>query len=92
MATNMLAIGVDVGATKIAAALVSVRGQVLASRQAPARAGDGAEAVLDRIATEVNALLAEAPGAVAGVGIGTPGRVNPVEGVVRNAEIGRAHV
>ncbi len=83
--SETLAVGVDLGATKIASALVTESGGVLASRQTLTRSQDGADAVLQRIATEINALLTGAGERVAGIGMGTPGIVNPGEGVVRNA-------
>jgi glucokinase len=84
-AQTAFTIGVDLGATKIAAALVSPQGQIVASSQAPTLPAEGEEAVLGRIATQVNALTAQSPEAVAGVGIGSPGRVNPDAGIVYNA-------
>jgi len=83
--TEFLAVGVDLGATKIASALVSETGRVLTARQTLTRSQDGPEAVLKRIAAEVNALLASVTIPVAGIGIGTPGIIVPSEGVVRNA-------
>lgn len=79
------AIGVDLGATKIAAALVAPDGQVLASRQAPTGAAEGPEAVLARLATMIDGLAAQAPGTVAGVGVGSPGLVDQANGVIYNA-------
>lgn len=81
----MLAVGVDLGASKIASALVTDTGRVLSARQTPTLSQEGPAAVLARIAAEINALLAAAPGPVAGVGLGTPGIVAPSEGIVRNA-------
>lgn len=83
--TNSLAIGVDLGATKIAAALVRRDGQVLASRQTLTEAEAGPTAVLERIADLTAQLITAAPSRVIGVGVGSPGRVSPAEGVVRNA-------
>lgn len=80
-----LAIGVDVGATKIAAALVTADGDVYATEQLPTRPERGAAAALDDIAQLINLWLAERAPAIRGVGIGTPGQVNSDEGVVRNA-------
>jgi glucokinase len=80
-----LAVGIDLGATKIASALVSESGRVLAARQTLTGSQDGPEAVLKRIAVEINALLSGVTGTVAGIGLGTPGIVVPSEGVVRNA-------
>jgi len=82
---DFLAIGLDVGATKIAAALVARDGRVIASRQAPTGVSQGPEAVLDRIAAEANALLAQGDGRLKGIGIGSPGQVISDEGVVVNA-------
>ena len=41
--------------------------------------------MLDQIAAAINALTARAPGPVRGIGLGSPGQVDPIEGVVRNA-------
>src|SRR4051812_42956663 len=82
---DKLAIGVDLGATKIASALVDRNGRVLSARQAPTGAGDGAAAVCDRIAAEVRALVAQAPGRVTGVGIGSPGLIDSAAGIVHLA-------
>lgn len=80
-----LAIGVDVGATKIAAALVTAGGHVYAAEQLPTRPERGAAAILDDIARLIQAWLAEHHQAIRGVGIGTPGQVNSEAGIVRNA-------
>ncbi len=79
------AIGVDLGATKIAAALIDRSGQVVESSCIATAVAEGPEAVLERIAAQINALLERAPGTVDGIGIGSPGQVNPAEGVVRDA-------
>lgn len=86
--SDTMAIGVDVGATKIAAALVGRDGRVLESLHVPTGAEQGSQAVLDRIGSQINALLRHAASpsvAPVGVGIGTPGQVNSVRGTVRNA-------
>jgi|GEM_PF-224592 len=92
--STSLAIGVDVGATKIASALVAADGRVLAQRQEPTDAQEGASRVLDRIASQIEALICAASSPrgqsqpttdLLGAGIGTPGQVNPQSGVVRNA-------
>ncbi len=82
----MYAIGVDLGATKIAAALVSSQGEVLDSRQVLTEPRQGTTAVLDRIAAQVKELTGVVSGRqLLGVGIGTPGQVDPDTGIVRNA-------
>jgi glucokinase len=79
------AIGIDLGGTKIASALVSNNGTLLASRHSPTDPFRGPDYVLDRIAAEIKALLSGTDGPVAGIGIGTPGNVLPKEGVVKSA-------
>ena len=83
------AIGIDLGGTKIAAALVTGEGEVLAARHSPTLAQDGEQAVLGRIADLANELIDEASNlrthSLLGLGIGSPGRVDPVTGVVHNA-------
>lgn len=83
--TGPFAIGIDVGATKIAAALVTRQGQVLAERRADTDATQGSAAVIERIATVAGELYTQAEGAVVGVGMGTPGYVDRPAGIVRNA-------
>ncbi|MBI4673080.1 MAG: ROK family protein [Chloroflexi bacterium] len=83
--SDALAIGVDVGATKIASALVARDGSVLAARQTETRVRDGGDALFARIAAQVNALASQANAPLAGVGVGAPGWVNPAQGVVLNA-------
>lgn len=79
------AIGVDIGATKIALALIDRAGQALAVRHIATEAAAEFEAVVDRIGTEIEALPEVAPGIVAGIGVGCPGQVNPRKGTVRDA-------
>jgi glucokinase len=79
------AIGVDVGATKIALALVTRAGRVVSARQTETRVPEGTDAVIHRIASEVDALAAVADEAILGVGVGVPGLVNPDAGVVVHA-------
>ena len=79
-----LAIGVDVGGTKIATALVAADGTVLASRRTATPVMQGAEAIAQTIADEVVALQALAGDQpLLGVGVGCPGHVDA--GVIRYA-------
>jgi glucokinase len=80
-----LAIGIDVGATKIAAALVAAGGEVLATGQRHTRPQRGPAAVLDDMAVLISGWLKDYGPAVRGIGIGTPGQVNSDAGMVRNA-------
>jgi glucokinase len=83
--TVMQAIGVDIGGTKIAFALVDKQGRVLAEHRLPTLAEEGAEAVFGRVAQGIHHLLKQANREIAGVGIGSPGQINPTTGVVHNA-------
>ncbi|MCL2648216.1 MAG: ROK family protein [Phycisphaerales bacterium] len=86
--SSSLAIGVDLGATKIASALVTRDGKVLTSRQCETRVDQGPAAVFDRIAAEANALRATTPPPhekILGVGIGSPGIIDSARGIVQGA-------
>src|ERR1017187_5820311 len=82
-----MTIGVDVGGTKVAAALVSESGEISHKTSVPMVAtGDGAtglaavRAAIDGIFEAVP----EARGAVTGIGICSPGPLDPRAGVVVN--------
>jgi glucokinase len=79
------AIGIDLGATKIAAVLINSAGEILAERQCLTQPAQGAQAVADRISELVNRLLEAAPAPPAGIGIGSPGRVDPQQGIIYEA-------
>ncbi|MEH0973783.1 ROK family protein [Micromonospora sp. CPCC 205546] len=76
-------VGLDIGGTKTAAALVAVDGQVLGRRLAPTPAGSGPAAVLDTAARLARELLD--PGGAVAVGVGTAGTLDPATGTVRYA-------
>ncbi len=80
-----LAIGIDVGATKISAALVDKDGAVLIERRTMTLVNDGADAVVGRMARLARELQQTAPERIAGIGVGTPGYVDPSRGVVAYA-------
>lgn len=75
-------IGIDIGGTKTAAALVDRAGRVLERREAPTPARSGPEAVLDAAARLAADLLDAAGGPV---GVGTAGTVDPATGTIRYA-------
>lgn len=79
MATTL---AIDIGGTKIAAALVDEKGQLSHRRQAMTLAAEGAEAILGRVVMLARAVLADAGGAAADmlVGVGTGGQVDPESG------------
>ncbi len=80
-----LVIGIDIGATKVASVLLAEQGELLASSQVPTLANEGTDAVLDRVAEQILELAEQQPGAIAGVGIGSPGKVDSDGGIVYDA-------
>ncbi len=82
------ALGIDLGGTKIAAALVSEAGEVLAHRSLPTDAGQGQAAVIGRMVRLSNELIQEAGQRslnLLGLGVGSPGLVDAINGTVFNA-------
>lgn len=79
------AIGVDLGATKIASVVLAENGQLVASSQIPTLASEGMESVLDKVANQILDLTRQAPGKVIGAGVGSPGKVDSTHGVVYDA-------
>lgn len=72
--------GIDLGGTKIAAAVGLADGSIVAERSIPTQSHDGPEAVLKRTA----ALLREVfPGEPQAIGVGLPGTLDRATGVVR---------
>lgn len=72
---------VDIGGTKIAAALVDRDGAVLSRATTPTPAGDGPEAILDAVVR----LVGDLGSAPVAVGVGSAGVIDPVSGMVLGA-------
>ncbi len=79
------AIGIDIGATKIASVLLTENGELIASSQVPTVASDGMDAVLDKVADQIHEMIRQSPAQVVGVGMGSPGKVDSTHGVVYDA-------
>lgn len=79
-------IAVDLGGTQIRAALCDPRGQIFKRVARPTRAHEGPDAVLARIQQSI-AEAAEGTNldAVAGIGIGAPGPLDPATGTILRA-------
>jgi len=85
MDSEQLVIGIDLGGTKIATALVDGAGAILAYDYRETLGEEGPEAVVARMADAARAVMAEAavdPAQVAAVGIGSPGPLDIEAGVV----------
>lgn len=79
-----LAIGVDVGGTTLSGGVVDEDGRVVADVQQPthARGPGSAEAAILALVERVTAVAGVDVGRVAGIGVGVPGLVDAVKGVV----------
>ena len=82
---EQFAIGIDIGATKIASVLLSETGEVIHSLQVLTLAEEGPQAVFDRVTEHIVELAQSSPGTVVGAGIGSPGKVDSRQGKVYNA-------
>jgi glucokinase len=86
-ATPTMALGVDVGGTKVAAGLVDSQGNILFQTRAPMAArGSAAEGVsaVQSVIERVFSALPEARSGLTGIGICAPGPLDPVTGVILN--------
>jgi glucokinase len=81
-------LGVDIGGTKLAVAVSTSNGEVLAAQREPSRAEEGPDAMIARAADMARAVVAEAglgmPD-IEGIGIGCGGPLDPWRGVILNA-------
>ena len=88
MTEPALAAAVDLGGTKIYSVIATEQGEVLGDDLRPTLAQEGPDAVVDRIVASVRE-AAQRSGVewerVRGIGISSPGPVNPGEGIVTDA-------
>lgn len=85
---DVRAIGVDLGGTNLRAILMDRQGAILRRDRGPTDAHLGPEKVMDNIVSLVRHILEREGGArelIEGVGVGTPGPLNPLTGVVYGA-------
>ncbi len=85
MALKEYAIGVDLGGTKIAAALVGIDGQIETSMKYPTDVDGGPAAVKEQIVELVRHLIDKTGCSPVGVGVGVAGQIKSKNGVVRFA-------
>jgi len=82
-----LYLGVDVGGTKVAAGLVTSRGEILSKVRVPMKSHEDAAAGLRSVEEAIDAALSAEPArkaSIAGIGIVSPGPVDPLRGIVVN--------
>lgn len=77
-------IAVDLGGTYLRAALVCADGRILARQRVPTLVEEGPDAVIGRIVSLIEQMRAALPpeGRLLGVGVGAPGPLDPVTGIV----------
>jgi glucokinase len=86
--SKSVAIGVDLGGTKMRAALVSERGRILRRLKRPTRVEEGASSVMQRMLDLIRDIISDSPfqfREVKGVGIGSAGQIDPQGGTVLSA-------
>lgn len=76
-------LGVDIGGTKVAAGLVDAQGQVLRKTRVPMRAQGTAQEGLEAVKAVIGAMMGS-DGQITGIGICSPGPLDPREGIVIN--------
>ncbi len=82
---KQLTIGVDLGGTNTRAGLVSGDGEILGRHRCPTRPDRGSDGVIEGILTCVAGAASAGgvrPSDVGGLGIGAPGPLDPLEGVI----------
>ncbi len=72
---------IDIGGTKIAIGIVDAMGQILAQGETPTYPESGYEAALERTSSILRSLLDETGHRIAGIGVGSPGPIDPVTGI-----------
>lgn len=85
--TESLYLGVDVGGTKVAAGLVTSRGEIVSKVRMPMTSHEDSAAGLRAVEKAIDAAFAAEPArkaSVAGIGIVSPGPVDPAQGIVVN--------
>lgn len=82
-----LVIGVDVGGTKVAGGLVTMKGRLISSLTVPTRASSGFATSFGQVVRLISRLIDRAGGAhrIAGVGLCAPGPLDTKAGIIINA-------
>lgn len=76
-------IGVDLGGTQLRAVRIDRAGQILAYERTETATGRGPNAVIDQIEALIATVISDlSPEQISGIGVGTPGPVDPLDGVV----------
>jgi glucokinase len=82
--SEKFALGVDIGGTKVAAGLVDGRGQIVKRARAPMAATGDAESGLAAVIAVIRQLVPDSGASIRGIGICSPGPLDPRNGVITN--------
>jgi predicted NBD/HSP70 family sugar kinase len=77
-------IALDISSSRFQGAVVDLSGELLSMESAPGATG---AAAIDTVIEMVSTLAGDSPAPLLGVGIGTPGVVDPISGVVTSANL-----
>jgi glucokinase len=75
-------VGVDLGGTRIRAALFDQNLNILKRVETLTQADEGLDSVLERIKAQIQAVIPDDPSQVLGIGVSAPGPLNPEIGVL----------
>jgi glucokinase len=81
---NRLIVGVDVGGTKVAAGLVNASGEIQSQLRVPMVSNASAQDGLNAVLSAISQALAQSKAEISGIGICSPGPLDPHTGVVLN--------
>jgi len=82
--SEVFALGVDIGGTKVAAGLVDAQGQIVKRARVPMNATGDAESGLAAVIAGIRELMPSSAVSIRGIGICSPGPLDPRTGVVIN--------
>ena len=74
--------GIDIGGTKIAIALASTEGEILAKRRLPTQNQNGPFAVLESVSQTLTEMLRENEASLAAIGVGSPAPLDAQKGLI----------
>lgn len=78
-------VGVDIGGTKIAGAVVTRQGEIIERLTVPSEGKLGGSKVMANLVTLIDELLDNTKHQVRAIGVGTAGEVDPMSGVITSA-------
>ena len=77
-------IGVDLGGTRIRAARLDRQLNILERMETLTRSDQGSDAVVERIIAEIHKVMPEDKSTVTGIGVSSPGPLDPKTGMIIN--------